>query len=216
MYSGDSASRFDACRIFGQREPGTLPLRRSSPLIDACEAMKRCASSDSDISSENSATACLESSAAFSAKLAIRPIFPIDGPRGEDDQVAGLEAAGDDVEVVEAGGGAGDRLALAREMLELVELGRQEVVDRAEVLAGVLVGDLEDRALGHVDEIARERLVAVHARLDLVRRAEQPPEHRVVTDDARVLADVADGGDRAGQQVDRGAAADRHPGRPPA
>ena len=79
---------------------------------------------------------------------------------GEDDQVAGLEAAGDRVEVVEAGCGAGDRLALAGQALELVELGVEEVVDRAEVLAAVLVGDLEDRALGHVDEVARERLVA--------------------------------------------------------
>ena len=129
-------------------------------------------------------------------------------PCGEDDQVAGLEAAGDGVEVVEAGGGAGDRLALAREALELVELGLEQVVDRAEVLAAVLVGDLEDRALGHVDEVARERLVAVHARLDLVRGAQQAAEHRVVADDAGVLADVADRGDRAGQQVDRRAAAD--------
>jgi hypothetical protein len=50
-------------------------LRRSSPRIDACEAMKRWASSDSDISSENSATALRDSSAAFSAKLAIRALL---------------------------------------------------------------------------------------------------------------------------------------------
>ena len=81
-----------------------MPLRRSSPLIEACEAMKRWASSDSDISSENSATAFLCSSAAFSQKLAISADFPIDGRRGEDDQVAGLEAAGDRVEVLEARG----------------------------------------------------------------------------------------------------------------
>src|SRR5215212_10319154 len=72
MYSGELASRELACRIFGQRELGTLPLRRSSPLIEACEAMKRCASSDSDISSENRATALLDSSAAFSQKFDIR------------------------------------------------------------------------------------------------------------------------------------------------
>ena len=76
MYSGELASRALACMIFGQREFGTLPLRRSSPLIEACDAMKRCASSDSDISSENSATAFLPSSAAFSQKLAISAIFP--------------------------------------------------------------------------------------------------------------------------------------------
>ena len=48
----------------------------------------------------------------------------------------------------------------------------------------------------------------VHARLDLVRGAQQAAEHRVVAHDAGVLADVADGRDRAGQQVDRRAAAD--------
>ena len=81
MNSDDSASRFDAARILPQRAGGTLPLRRSSPLIDACDAMKRCASSDSDISSENSATAFSLSSAAFSAKLAIKRRFAHAGVR---------------------------------------------------------------------------------------------------------------------------------------
>ena len=79
MNSGDFASRLEASMILPQRDAGTRPLRRSSPLIDACEAMKRCASSDSDISSENSATAWSPSSAAFSQKLAISADFPIEG-----------------------------------------------------------------------------------------------------------------------------------------
>ena len=37
---------------------------------------------------------------------------------------------------------------------------------------------------------------------------QQPPQHRVLAHDARVLADVADGGHGAREQVDRGAAAD--------
>ena len=84
--------------------------------------------------------------------------------------------------------------ALGGELLELVELGVEQVVDRAEVLAAVLVRDLEDRALGDVDELARRRLVGVRRGLDLVRRVQQPPQHRVLAHDARVLADVADGG----------------------
>ena len=94
-------------------------------------------------------------------------------------------------------------VALERELLELVELGVQQLLDRAEVLARVLVGDLEDRALGHVHEVARERLVAVDLRLDLVRRVQQPAQHRVLAHDPRVLAQVADGRDRAGEQLDR-------------
>ena len=128
-------------------------------------------------------------------------------PRGQDDQVARLEAAGDRVEVLEARRRAGDLLALARELLELVELDVEDVVDRAEVLAAVLVRDLEDRALGDVDELARRRVVRVDAGLDLVRGAQQPAQHRVLAHDPRVLADVADRRDARRQQVDRGAAA---------
>ena len=84
----------------------------------------------------------------------------------------------------------------------------EQVVDRAEVLAAVVVGDLEDRALGEVDELARRRLVGVHARLDLVGRVQEAAQHRVLAHDPRVLADVADRGHRARQQVDRRAAAD--------
>ena len=77
-YSGACESRWQASRIFGQRCSATLPRRRSSPLIRACEATNRCASSDSDISSENSATAW-PASAAFSAMLATSADLPIDG-----------------------------------------------------------------------------------------------------------------------------------------
>jgi hypothetical protein len=97
----------------------------------------------------------------------------------------------------------------SREVLELVDLGVEQVVDRAEVLAAVLVGDLEDRALGHVDEVARGCLVGVDAGLDLPGRLEQAPQHRVLADDPRVLADVADGGHGSGQEVDGSAAANR-------
>ena len=59
------------------------PLRRSSPLIDACEATKRWASSDSLISRLNSATALRRSgsgcSATFSAKFVTSADLPIDG-----------------------------------------------------------------------------------------------------------------------------------------
>src|SRR5205085_1598981 len=89
--------------------------------MDAWDAMKRWASSPSDISSENSATALFDVSAAFSAKLAI----------------------------------------------------------------------------------------SADLRLDLVRRAQEPPQHRVVAHDARVLAHVAHRGDRAGQELHRGRAAHR-------
>jgi hypothetical protein len=94
-------------------------------------------------------------------------------------------------------------------VIELGRLGVEHDLDRAEVLARVLVGDLEDRALGEVHQLARGRLVRVDLGLDLVGRVQQPAQHRVLADDAGVLADVADGGHRARQQVHRRAAADR-------
>ena len=208
MNSDDSASRLLAARILPQRAGGTLPLRRSSPLIEACDAMKRCASSDSDISSENSATAFSLLSAAYSAKLAISADLPIPGlaarmirlPAWKPPVMRSRSSKPDGVPVT-------DRPS-AESCSSLSSSAGEQVVDRAEVLAAVLVGDLEDRALGEVDELARRRLVGVHARLDLVRRVQQPPQHRVLAHDPRVLADVADGGHRAGEQVDGGAAAD--------
>ena len=108
-----------AARASTCARPSARPLRRSSPLIVACDAMKRCASSASDISRLNSATG-------RGVLLLQRDVLGDVGdqratshrrPRGQDDQVAGLEAAGDLVEVGEARGRAGQRAALARELL---------------------------------------------------------------------------------------------------
>ena len=65
-------------------------------------------------------------------------------------------------------------------------------------------------ATSRIERSARSTrgLVGVHAMLDLVVGVQVAPQHRVLADDARVLADVADSGDGAREQVDRGAAAD--------
>ncbi len=78
-YSGERASFSVAFTTFGQRSAFTRPLRRSSPFSFACEAMKRCASSVSDISSENSATGRSWSIAAFSAMFVTSADLPIEG-----------------------------------------------------------------------------------------------------------------------------------------
>ncbi len=77
--------------------------------------------------------------------------------RGDDDQVAGLKAAGDLVEVLEARRRARQRGALEREPVQLVELLVQHLLDRAEVLLAVVARDLEHRLLGLLDELARRR-----------------------------------------------------------
>ena len=128
--------------------------------------------------------------------------------RGDDDQVAGLEAAGDLVEVLEARRGSGQRGALEREPVQLVELLVQHLLDRAEVLLAVVARDLEHRLLGLLDELARRRVVAEHALLDQVGAAQQPPQQRVLAHDLRVAPGVAGRGHDAGQFVDGRLAAD--------
>ncbi len=123
------------------------------------------------------------------------------------DEVARLKPAGDLVEVAEARRRAGQRRALARELLHLAQLVVEDLVDRAEVLLAVVVGDLEHRPLGLLDEIARRRGVVEHRRLDLVRRAQQAAHEGVLADDLRVAADPAEARHAAGQLVDRRLAA---------
>ena len=80
----------------------TWPLRSLSPGILAWQAMKRWASSVTDISSENSATGLLVFSATFSAMLVTSALLPIEGRAASTIRLR-LEAARDVVEVAKAG-----------------------------------------------------------------------------------------------------------------
>ena len=77
--SGASSSSLQARTTFGQSRWETWPLRSLSPEIRARQAMKRWASSTSDISSEKKATGLLLLTATFSAMLATRALLPIAG-----------------------------------------------------------------------------------------------------------------------------------------
>ena len=75
IHRGASARRELALTIFGQDASGTRPLLRSSPRTLAWEAMKRRASSASDISRLNSATGRSWLIAAFSAIFVTRQLL---------------------------------------------------------------------------------------------------------------------------------------------
>ena len=79
MNNGAAASFSVAFSTFGHRSGRTRPFRRSSPFSFASAAMKRWASSVSDISSENSATGRLWSTAAFWAMLVTSADLPMAG-----------------------------------------------------------------------------------------------------------------------------------------
>ena len=80
-----------------------MPVRSRWDSTFASEHMRRCVTSAFDISSVNSATGVSPRTARFAAMQSARPDFPMLGPRGEDDEVAGLEAGREVVDVLEAG-----------------------------------------------------------------------------------------------------------------
>ena len=101
----------EAWRIFGHLLLGTRPLRSSSPLMRAWEATKRCASSASDISRREQRDRARPLLVQRGVLGDVRDQRALAHRRagGDDDQVAGLEAAGDLVEVLEARRRAGER-----------------------------------------------------------------------------------------------------------
>ena len=121
---------------------------------------------------------------------------------GDDDQVAGLEAAGHRVDVAEAGGGAGHLGLAGRELLQPVDLVVQDVAEDAEVGGLLFVGDFEEEFLGPLGELARFAVALVDPALDFLAGAEQPAQQRILLDDLGVVFGVAGGGDFGGQLGD--------------
>lgn len=113
---------------------------------------------------------------------------------GEDDQVAGLPAARELVEIVPAARNARDlRLAL-EESLDLRHRGHHQVADAGEALANALVRDLEDAGLGLIEQRRGLVLPRVALLLDLTGRADQPAQDRLLVHDPDVVFDVRRGG----------------------
>ena len=141
-------ARSQALTTFGQSLRATWPLRSLSPDMRAWLAMKRCASSVSDISSENSATGLPCLTATFSAMLATSALLPIDGRAASTIRFDFWKPPVMSSMSRKPDGRAGHRRAVARELLERVEVLVQDLLDRAEVARDVGVGDVEQPALG--------------------------------------------------------------------
>src|SRR5437763_12464799 len=75
-------------------------------------------------------------------------------PLREDDEIAGLEAAGEPVEIGEAGRDAGDLLLPFVELLDGLEGALHDLAHVREGGVRLLLGDREDAPLGVVDEFA--------------------------------------------------------------
>jgi hypothetical protein len=114
-------------------------------------------------------------------------------PARDDDQVRGLQAGGHFVEIGEAGAQAGEGLVLLEQGLDAVHRLGEQVLDGLETAAplGPLLGDLEDLALGLVEQLAALAPLGLKALIgDLGAHLDQLAQHRVLAHDVRIGADV--------------------------
>ena len=116
--------------------------------------------------------------------------LPHRGTRGDDDEVALLQAARHLVEVDEAGGDAGDELAALGELVDGAEALLDDLPDLDEALPDPPFRDVEDGLLGPVQQHGRLVLRLVRGVHDAVAGVDQVPEDRLLLDDARPVLDV--------------------------
>ena len=131
-------------------------------------------------------------------------------PAGDDDELAGVQAVGEAVEVDEAGGDAGHRAAAAADGLELVHRRLHELLEQRVVLGRAALGDVVDRLLravdGVVDAAGAGRAVAeLH---DAGAGLDEAAQDRLLGDDAGVEAGVGRRRDARQQRVQVRRAAD--------
>ena len=129
-------------------------------------------------------------------------------PRGDDDEVGFLEARRHLVELDEAARDAGDEPALRLQLLDHLVALVDHVADADEPGPQPVLGDLEDRPLGLVEQIVGVLFGVVRAAEDFRRRLDQPAERRLLLDDLCVVLDVARSRHAVGERRDVGRAAD--------
>src|SRR5205085_4002219 len=134
--------------------------------------------------------------------------LPHRGAGGDDDQVPGLKAGREPVEVAEAGRDAGDVGACLEQRRDPLEAVLEQLLDVAELLRDPALRQVEERLLGAVDE-QRGLTGPIEAEsLDLTADSDEPTEGRHLADDPRVMRGVGGRRDERGKLVDTAAAAD--------
>ena len=131
---------------------------------------------------------------------------------GHDDQLAGVQAVEQPVEVAETGRDAGHDAALRTDRLDLVERGLEHVGENCEVLAHPALGHVVHGLLGEVHDLVD---VATLARCRPVPHLDDPgtrlneaAQDRSLGDDAGVIGRVRGGGYGRDQRVQVARSAD--------
>ncbi len=129
---------------------------------------------------------------------------------GDDDELAGVQAVGQAVEVGEPGRHTGHRAAAAADGLELVHRRLHELLEQRVVLAAAALGHVVDGLLGPVDDVvdAAGTGCAVAELHDPRARLDQAAQDRLLGDDPRVEAGVGRCRHRRQQRVQIGGSAD--------
>ena len=185
-YSGTLSMRLIARPILVQSASASRPRRSFCDSTSASLDRIRCVSSAWPISSENTSTGfCV----VFATWVAMpKPKRGLAHRRAGTDDVEGarLQAGEHLVEIVEAGGGAGDDVAALERLLQLVHRQRQQVRQRPRGVDDAIFGDLEHLGLGLIERLGD--IVGLHVRDlgDLAGDADQPAQHRRVLHDLRV------------------------------
>ncbi len=109
------------------------------------------------------------------------------GTSGDDDEVSGLEAGRQPIEVAEAGGGPGDVGAGFVQGGDALEALFQQLLDVAELRGDAALRKLEDDLLGTVDENLRLARAFPTELGDLLSGDDEAAEGRHLVDDARVV-----------------------------
>ena len=115
-------------------------------------------------------------------------------PRGDDDQVGALQAAGELVQIGEAGRHADDLAAVLLQVVDLVEEAVEHVAHGDEVFGLPPLRDGENGALGGIERVLGVDPLAEADVDDLGAGVDQAAQRRGALDDAGVVLDVDGGG----------------------
>jgi len=129
------------------------------------------------------------------------------GAGGHDDQLALLQAAGDAVQVGEAGVQAGEPALAAAQVVDALDGGAQLVLEGHHRAGAALAAHLEDAVLGLVEHQLGLLLLAVALAQDVAGGADEAAQQRLAAHDGGVVLGVGGRGDPVGELAQVGVAA---------
>ena len=137
-------------------------------------------------------------------------------PRRQDDQLPGMQAVGQRIEISKARRHTHHLAAAIGDGLDLRQRSIHEVTQRQIVLGGAALGDLIDLGLRAIHNVIDMTFAGVSHLHDAGARLDKPPQDRTLLDDGGVVSRVGRRRDEGDERVEVGRTADptdlSHPG----